>query len=729
MKSSNKFHLFSSACVVVLFSCSSAYAQSNDEEILSNDNPGDIIVTATKRAGGVTEHNAALSITALGETQLRSANIISVADVAGLAPNVLLNTSNAAPNINNFSIRGMGVYSSIPSSTSTVGVFVDGMYIGSGPGTGLKTFDLAGIEVLRGPQGLLFGRNVTAGAIIVHTSEPKDVLTVRAEAGVETGPSFTESLVVSGPIVADGLLSAKVGLYRNDDDGWFTNLADGKSFGQSTTNIFRAALSTQPSDRLRSILRYEYGNNSSDGAANQNQGIWKPGTFDLAISRQGFAKGHYQQLISETTLDVGFGDGEIVNIAGWRKIQQKSLNDNDGLIANLFNFGLFTRHHQISDELRYSGTFGAVTATVGGFIYSDTLHYVESRDFHPPIATPPLTGGGDVESKQFAAFSNFDIELPSNFTLNVGGRYSVETKEGSVQVLTPTATNNPCSFSANLCTSFLFNDKKTWRAFTPKVGLQWKPTDDTHIYGYWARGNRSGGYNVRQAAAFVAPGPYDMETQDAFELGLKQRFLDGRMNINIVGFLNKYSDIQRDVNIVDPALGSYQITTNTGDMKIKGVELDVSWAVTPEFTLNAFYGHISAYYTSLRYGFLLRGPVSPADFDLKIPFAPSNSAGASANYKTEIGGWNLAGRLSYAYQQRAPANDLNTAYTSPINELSANISINRENGIGVSLYGKNLLNKATWGLSTPSPFNPNGTFTPLNKGRVLGIRLTYDFGR
>src|SRR5690606_31041887 len=149
----------------------------------------EITVTATKRAKGLSVHETPVAVTALGAVQIETAHVQSLSDLTNMIPNVFLNSAVVVPGANNFTIRGMGIYSTIPSSTPTVGVFVDGVYVGANAGIALKnTFDLEGIEVLRGPQGLLFGRNVTAGAILVRTTEPTDELRIHAKAAIESGP-------------------------------------------------------------------------------------------------------------------------------------------------------------------------------------------------------------------------------------------------------------------------------------------------------------------------------------------------------------------------------------------------------------------------------------------------------------------------------------------------------------------------------------------------------------
>ena len=282
---------------------------------------GDIVVTATKRLGQ-TNQRTPIAVTAIDAAGLENAHVQSISELTKMVPNVNLNSSVAVPGINNFSIRGMGIYSTIPSSTPTVGIFIDGIYVGANAGSALQNaFDLDGLEVLRGPQGLLFGRNVTAGAILIRTSEPTDHLKIGAQLGVESGPDVTGSVVVSGPLTDDGKLSAKIAAFYNKDFGYFTNLYNGnRHFGKSATSTVRGALAYRPDDSFTAILRFEDGHSDGDGPAGQNHYKYDRNSFDFAIDNEGFNRADWTNATFEMRKDVAFGDGQIVNLFGWRRI-------------------------------------------------------------------------------------------------------------------------------------------------------------------------------------------------------------------------------------------------------------------------------------------------------------------------------------------------------------------------------------------------------------------------
>ena len=207
-------------------------------------------MTATKRGYAESVQNVAIAMTAFGEAQLDAKFVQNLQSLSYDVPNVQLDGVGTAPGYANFTIRGLGINSTIPSIDPTVGVFVDGMYLGINAGVVLDNFDLEGVEVLRGPQGLLFGRNVTGGAVVMRTTLPRFTFGANAKVSVETGLKKTVSGMVTGPLI-DDVLAAKLAVYYSDDDGWFRNRFDGRSFGKSRDLIIRPALSFKGGDDFR----------------------------------------------------------------------------------------------------------------------------------------------------------------------------------------------------------------------------------------------------------------------------------------------------------------------------------------------------------------------------------------------------------------------------------------------------------------------------------------------
>ncbi|HYD71712.1 MAG TPA: TonB-dependent receptor plug domain-containing protein, partial [Candidatus Binatia bacterium] len=392
----------------------------------------EVIVTALKH-GERNVQDVPVAVTAFGEAQLEALNYRDLQSLTYVMPNVQLEDIGTARGVANFSIRGVGINSSIPSIDPTVGVFVDGMYLGINAGVLSDNFDLAGIEVLRGPQGVLFGRNVTGGAVIIRTAAPSDEFEVSGGLAYEGGgsaPNYIADLAVNVPLMP-GVLAARFSTYYNEDEGWFENLHDGSDFGGGEQSIYRGAIRLTPNNDLELLLRVEQGSGDGDGPAAQNHGLYSRDSFDFSVNNRGYGSGDWEQAIFETNWDVGFGDGTITNILGWRQYEGLSSGDIDATGATMapltaavngtaFHSRAVNEQEQWSNELRYAGTFGPVDIVAGHYMFEQELFYIEERflfaGFLPTAG--PLTynvaapfyinrvGGGDGEFSTWGAFAN-----------------------------------------------------------------------------------------------------------------------------------------------------------------------------------------------------------------------------------------------------------------------------------------------------------------------------------
>lgn len=678
----------------------------------------EIVVTATKRGQAQNVQDVPIAITAFGTDQLDAIHARSIASVSYSVPNASLESVGTTPGYANFSVRGLGINSSIPSIDPTVGVFVDGVYLGVSAGVLFDTFDLDGVEILRGPQGLLFGRNVTGGAVVLRTTTPSDKLRVDARLGLSTGLEKRAALSVSGPLVEDRL-SAKIAVYYNDDDGWFKNEFDGKKLGKSETLIIRPALRFTPGDNFELILRYEHGRIRGDGPAVSNHGLFPRDSFRINQNYRGFLASDWDQGIAEANLDVGFGDGRITNIMAVRALTNDSAADIDGSPRTDLHARNRTRQWQFSNELRYAGTFGRFDVTSGVFYFDQDINYAESRLLSGGALT--VSGGGRQKQDTFGVFTTIDWRMTDMLTLSVGARYSTESKAVQVRSIGV----GGCNLDQLNC-SYNFTNAKSWDGFTPRVGVQFKPTDKTMLYASFSQGFRSGGYNFRNLNANVAPGPFDQERQDAYEIGLKQEF--GRFaRINLAGFYNKIYGTQREFQAPFPPFGNFQVITNAADVSIKGIEGELTLSPVRGLTIAGQFGYTQGKYDKILFDLNADGVINARDFALKLPRLAPWSYGGSITYETRIAeGTSIEGRVGANHRDAAFYNDQNTGLLAAATMVDASLALTR-GPFRLSVYGNNLLNEATFGTETPLPFFPGSTFAPLNKGRVYGVELGYKF--
>lgn len=690
----------------------------------------DIVVTARKRPEDV--QTVPVAVTAYGAQQLDALNFRDIGSLGYTMPNVALDDNGTSKGYANFSIRGVGINSSIPSLDPAVGVFVDGVYQGINAGQVFDNFDLEAIEVLRGPQGVFFGRNVTGGAILVRTARPKDHFEASARVAAETGLRTVLDGSVSGPLVA-GRVGGKLAAYYTHDEGWFTNLYDGSKYGKDEQFIIRPMLTFTPSDDLEFLLRLEHGEGEGDGPPTQNHALYSRNSHDMLVNTRGFYKSDWNSATLETNLKVRFGDGMITNIFGWRKFKGDTLSDLDGVDTIQFNIGTYTDQEQYSNELRYTGTFGQVDLTTGLYYFTQDLLYLEDRTLAGGAVK--RAGGGFGTFDTAGAFAAADWHLTDSLTLNLGVRYTREKKDVSVSTVRAGGANYPAhTFTPD------FEDDKSWNDISPRVGLQWQPSDTTNVYAFYAKGFRSGGYNFRNTLLGAAPGPFDSEASDNYEAGVKHKFPGGRGNINLGVFQNTISDIQRDVQVPVVGVGIAQLIQNVGEARFRGVEVEGRWVPTDNLVIAAFAGYTKAEYTSLTADLNGDGVINAADYALHVPRQSPWTYGVNATLDIPVDFGVFSTRASYSHRDKAFHTDNNLGFYNASDQIDLNVQFKPKTGnYTLSVYGKNLTDETMYGNDsvlpdTPAfggdgPSGPRGlpTFSPLARGRVIGAELRLQY--
>ena len=691
----------------------------------------EIIVTATKRAGGIDVQDAALAVSAYGESQIDAMHLRDLSAIGFVAPNVQLEDIGTTRGTANFSIRGIGINSSIPSIDPAVGVFVDGMYLGINGGVVLDVFDLEGVEVLRGPQGLLFGRNVTGGAVLLRTSRPTDELQVNARVAAETGLNQFYSAVVSGPL--GDTFGGKLGVYHNNDEGWHKNLATGEDHGAADTTIVRGAFEFSPSDAFDTILRFDHGESDGDGPASQNAGLFSADSFDFSIDEPGFYDASWDQAILEATWDVGFGDGQVVNILGWRQYENNTNGDIDSSPLFIFHALSNTDQSQWSNELRYSGSFDKYYLTTGIFYLEQDLHYTEQRLIPP--AGLNITGGGFQDMTSLGIFTQLDVVLTDEITLNLGARYDREKKDAQIANL----FLNQCVLGGD-CGFFDLDDSRTWNAFTPKIGLQISPDESTMMYAFWTKGFRSGGYNMRHTSFVFPNAAFDQEELNSIEVGLKKDLADGRVRVNAAAFHNTFTDMQREINLSDPIVGVVQLIRNTADATITGFDAEIGWSMSESLFLQANLGYVDGSYDEILFDLTGDDVIDGADRNLEIPRLAPWSYGAQLTYQRQWSQGTFTVQGGGYHRDASAYTDNNRGSLRAADMFDANVSLGfMDDRLTVSAFGKNLKDEVTIGGDTQLPANfpggpafpvpslagPGATFSPLNKGRVYGLEVQY----
>ncbi|MEO1480876.1 MAG: TonB-dependent receptor [Myxococcota bacterium] len=795
---------WSALATIGLFIAQPAFAQEAEGEEEKKEDDGSVevmTIKGTKQAGGESLLEAPVAVTAFGAEQLEAAQFRDTESLTFSIPNVSLDSVGTVKGVANFSIRGLGANSSIPSIDPTVGLFVNGIYQGSNAGSVLDTFDLESVEVLRGPQGVLFGRNVTGGAVLLQTRRPGDDFSFQFKSNLETGLEYRLYGGVDIPLVEDTILFRISGQWR-DDAGYFTNqfptsvdpatlqatTTEEQQFGEEEAFLVRPTLTLKPTDDLTIHVTYERGALDGEGPAAQSTlNAPSPGSFedfDFSIDEPGFIEYDWDSVSLEATYEVG-GNGVITELFGWRRVTSGGRSDIDASPVQQFHAGVTADIEIITNELRYSDSVWdeRLDFTAGVYYFSQLINYREHRDLggaaviaggigaatpglsdpdpavqaasaaaiadlsaqlgaDPDLALISNTMGGDQEQLALGAFSQVGFDVTDKLELVGGLRYTYETKDVGIATFNgvPGAPDT-CGEELGANCRYDFFDDETWTDLSPKLGFNYMPRPGSVIYGSYTRGFRSGGYNLRNTSPTAAPGPFDPENQDAFELGAKGGLLDNKLILGGAGFFTKMSNLQREVNVPDAATGVVQIIQNTADAFVYGVEGEATVRPTKSLMVYGTFGITDANYFDVDFDLNGDGAIDAQDENLELPRLANITATAGFNYNIDLttnGSIDLRG--AYAYRDNSFFTDNNLGALPDGHVIDASISYNFASiGVGsggllprVTVYGRNLLNEAFLGGQTPLPGDIagvplGGNFSPLKEGRVLGLELRLDY--
>lgn len=661
----------------------------------AGDQVEDIVVLGRKRSHAEELQRVPLSITALGPAQLERSTVRDIVDVGRLTPNASLQSS-AQRGVQNFSIRGTGVSGTTPSDEPAVGIFQDGVYWGSNYGALNELLDVEGVEILRGPQGTLFGRNVTGGAVTVRSARPSQKAYHSVTLGISNGLGIDASAVYNEPLGEN--VAFRIAASSRVNNGLFTNIAaDDRSYGKQYVTLVRPSIRWAPSADFDVTLLGEYYHVDGDpmpvrGISPHTVGA-APNLAEIAGFRS--SPDYSEVQVTDTdfaNVDIYFGMAEInwrigpgtlTSITGYREVRSRNQADFDGFPVLGFVQYVGIDQHQFSEELRYAADVAPwLSFTAGAYYFDQRFSYFEKRDINNH-ATRTATRSF-LRNTSYAFFAEADIKPFESVTLTLGGRYTHETKDPQ------TAPFGACTFDLVTCT---YQTRPSYEGgnFSPKVGLSYEVNSNILLFGSWTRGFRSGGFSLRGTALGA---PYEAETVNAFEAGFKTDLLDRRVRFNVSGFFNKFNNLQRTVIGVDPVLGTVQSVFNAASATIKGVEAELTVIPTSGVTLTGNYGFTDARYDRFA-GF--------ANFrSLQFVRVPRHTINLMADYETRLAnGDRLSFHAGTAYMSRTYFDDPNFLTQKPFWLVDANITYTLRNDLSFTLFSRNLTNTqyATYGAN------------------------------
>lgn len=582
----------------------------------------EVVVTATRREESA--QDVPVALTPLSAEALEEANVIDLTDIGFLAPNVQLQPVSTFPGFATFSMRGIGTgANSIRTIDPTVNVMIDGMVVATQIAGQLDAFDYETVEILRGPQGIFFGRNSIGGAVQMRTGKPAAEPGGRVKVGAGSQSLLLLEGVIEGPL--SETLRGKLAVQHRSFDGFFDD-KNGGSFVPAPNNpsgadpgtprqtqnvqdsfFIKPTVTWQPTDALDFTLYGQWFEDNGGSGATQAYidpslppptmvtlfGYTPPSDqFEVNHDLRGSSDTEISQLVLETNWAVG--NGVLTSVTGWRDLTFSSDNDIDGTPFLLIHFPDNEEEAgQFSQEFRFAGDINDdLDFIIGAYFLDADQSVIERREFSG------LTAGRDhfdynyIQSdwtqdvESLAAFGNVRWRVADEWTLNAGIRFSREEKDLSVTLLTPCAGPG---FSG--CSDDKTSVGDTWENTSPRLALEYRPRDELMFWGSWTRGFRSGNYNAR-APSIAALGPADPEQADQFEIGMKGDFADGRLRANVTAFYTIYDEIQRVTNGEDALGNPLQLLRNAAEASIPGIELELSWVPTDALLLMASVGWI-----------------------------------------------------------------------------------------------------------------------------------------
>ncbi|MET3828184.1 iron complex outermembrane receptor protein [Sphingomonas sp. PvP055] len=697
---------------------------------------GDIIVTAQRREQRL--QDTPVSITALSATALASRGITNLAGVSNFAPNLELHPTNRpAGGGSSFAgyIRGVGTGDFQFPTDPGIGVYVDDVYLARSVGGLLSLEDIARVEVLKGPQGTLYGRNTIGGAINVITTEP--ILaggpTGQLRGRVGSYGRVDGSAVINAPLI-DDTLGAKLSVSYLTDRGYGTRILDGAHYASENRFIVRAGVKWQVSPDVTFKVNADYTRQRQNppsgyeiafvpsGATvakiaryNQYAAPYLNGTLGLptgsVYDARWVSKSPYDIYslgLQQDDSDIGGVSGvlsaqiapnvTLKSITAWRSVDALINVDGDQTPYPLQQSRTKLYDNQYSEEAQLGGTaFGdRLNFLIGGYLFREKGNssvYTRSFEgiYEALIArglTPTAADAGNTYTTFFtqadsqAIFTQETLKLTRTVSLTAGGRFNHDRKRYATSVVRP---------QNNMTVVPLSSAVADWNSFIPKIGLDWKPVRDVLLYASYSKGFKSGGFGASTVASTPTP-EYDPEKLTSYELGVKSSWLNDRLTFNLAGFYSQYRNIQLTVQGVDAVTNAnIRTTQNAGGSDIKGFELEATARPARGVSLNLGMGYVDARFNSLTAAAVTSG----FTLNSRVPQIPDWSINGGAEYRFNAGGaWALRGDVSYKGSQFLTAADP-TSYQSPFALVNARLSWKPAalRGIELAIDGTNLTDK------------------------------------
>ncbi|WP_213980410.1 TonB-dependent receptor [Sphingomonas sp. dw_22] len=714
----------------------------------------DIVVTAEKRETNLQKTPIAISV--LSGEALADRHVQSLLDLQdGAVPSLRISPTFSRNSALSVGIRGItGGDSNQPSRDSGIGMYIDGVYLGRAQGLGMALLDVERIEVLKGPQGTLFGRNSVGGAVSIVTRKPSGEFQLRQTIGVRNFDGYNAETHLDLPSFAnislkfDGMITKRDGTVKNTLQG-----ADG--FNLVDRRGAHVAALWEPSGNFNAQLDADYGYDATSTyyvqLLNRNPTPLAPlaplvqvqpdraGTVDIGVPEQ--------PSVGET-YGVGLhlkwhaAEGiDLRSITSYRDLKQNQYDNGIGAHAGVFQpnaqFSRYSlasmRQHQFSQEFQLVGDAARLQYVAGLYYYHEagdddawspnTMQWNATGtaatvlpSFSAGAATPFPDRASTAKADSYAAFgqATWNPAVLSNMLrLTLGGRYTHDKKSGRLYKVN----------GADAPYSFTFSKDH----FDPQATITLDPSDDIELYGKWGTAYRAGGANSR-SLTYRAYGPEKVST---FEAGLKTSFWDKRGRFNVAAYTTSYTDIQ--IDFIAPTAGTNRTTIETlnapGNGTIKGVEVDASLTPLPRLTLSASYAYTDGHLPQAANPF--QGNALQTVY---VTYTPKNAGSGAIDYTLPLAGdtmlrAHLDANIADGYYSMAGEATSVTDSSFIVNGrlVVGGIDLTRGAKLEVSLWSRNLLNEQHVFVRSHAAYSIGGDYGIYNEPRTFGVDGTLRF--
>lgn len=705
-------------------------AQAAEQEAARDGGIDDIVVTAQKRSENL--QSVPISIYALSGDSIAKAGLNDVYDLASYAPS--FKSDNVGPADPTFTMRGIGSNERGAGSDRSVVVFLDDIYIGRSSGTVFELYDIERIEMLRGPQGTLSGRNVVGGAINIVTKKPTERFSAAAEVTLGNYDLRQAKARVNGKL-AEGV-AASLSFTTRSRDGFYTYAPTGKDTdGINSTNL-RSKIAITASDNLEILLSGDVSRFRQDGVSAKPFGVGNytrntlgytplPDPWTIETSRRGYAEVDLWGLSAraDLTTDVGI----LTSITGYRHVLSDSAQDSIGLPAGYFLSYLSAREKSdfFSQELRMASLpdSGPLTWVVGFYFLRDDVHRLEGydRDFKGQTSRP--LWNQDARTTSISGFAQGTYKLTDRLNLTAGVRYTHDDKRLH-NILTDESGGTATNGLTPGISAFDVSVQKNFNAFTPKVTIDFSPSEDALIYATVSKGFKSGGFQGLAPTAAAASRAFFPEIAWNYEIGTKTRWFDNRLQINLAGFYMDYQDLQvsnRILTIPGDQSSALRILTNASDAVVKGIELEVLAKPVPGLTLSGNYAYLD---TEVK-----KFIIGTDGTDLsgnRLGKAPKNAFTISGSYVKSVGeNSEISFNADYVYQSSMFffIENTPTAEEPAYGILNGRITYTLNNW-SFTLFGRNITDKLYRTKTVPVG---DGAFSGFGDPATYGVTVGYKF--